>query len=101
MSMEVCPKCGLPKDLCICKEIAKEQQVVKVFTVRRKFGKFATVIEGMNGKEVDLKALSKELKSICACGGTVKTGCVELQGDQKELVKKTLREMGYTLGSKR
>jgi len=41
------------------------------------------------------------LKSICACGGTVKTGCVELQGDQKELVKKTLRDMGYTLGSKR
>ncbi len=93
--MEVCPKCGLPKDLCICKEIAKEQQMVKVLTVKRRFGKITTVIEGINEKEVDLKELSKELKSRCACGGTVKAGCVELQGNQEELVKKTLREMGY------
>ncbi len=95
MNMEVCPKCGLPKDLCICKEIAKEQQMVKVLTVKRRFGKITTVIEGINEKEVDLKELSKELKSRCACGGTVKAGCVELQGNQEELVKKTLREMGY------
>ncbi len=95
MSTEVCPKCGLPQDLCICKEIAKEQQMVKVSTVRRRFGKIITVIKGINGKEVDLRGLSKELKSKCACGGTVKGGCVELQGDQKELVKKALREMGY------
>ncbi len=97
MNMEVCPKCGLPKDLCICKEIAKEQQMVKVLTVKRRFGKITTVIEGINEKEVDLKGLSKELKSRCACGGTVKAGCVELQGNQEELVKKTLREMGYTV----
>jgi len=57
MSREVCPVCGLPKDLCICKEIAKEQQVVNVSTVRRK---------GIDEKEVDLKGLSKELKSRCA-----------------------------------
>ena len=95
--MEVCPKCGLPKDLCICKEIAKEQQMVMVSTVRRRFGKIITVIKGINEKEVDLKGLSKELKARCACGGTVKGGCVELQGNQEELVKKTLREMGYTL----
>jgi len=48
-------------------------------------------------KEVDLKALSKELKSKFACGGTVKDGCIRLQGDKKKLVQKTLREMGYTL----
>ena len=95
MSMEVCPKCGLPKDLCICKEIVKEQQVIKVSTARRRFGKIITIIEGINEKDVDLRGLSKELKSRCACGGTVKAGCVELQGDQKNLVKKTLHEMGY------
>ncbi|MDI6811903.1 MAG: hypothetical protein QMD80_09640 [archaeon] len=37
------------------------------------------------------------MKSRFACGGTVKGGCIELQGNQKEEVKKTLREMGYTL----
>ena len=95
--MEICDKCGLPIDLCICKEIAKEQQIVKVYTLRKKVGKIVTFVEGINEKEVDLKALSKELKSKFACGGTVKDGCIRLQGDNKELVKKTLREMGYTL----
>jgi translation initiation factor 1 len=95
--MEICDKCGLPIDLCICKEIAKEQQLVKVYTLRKKFGKIVTFVEGIDGKEVDLKALSKELKSKFACGGTVKDGCIRLQGNNKESVKKTLREMGYTL----
>ncbi|KAF5427775.1 translation initiation factor 1 [Candidatus Methanophagaceae archaeon] len=98
--MQICDKCGLPSDLCICKEIAKEQQVVRVTTARRRFGKIATVIKGIDKKEVDLKELSKELKSKCACGGTVKDGCVELQGNHKEEVKKALSDMGYTLENK-
>lgn len=95
--MQICDKCGLPIDLCICKEIAKEQQLVKVYTLKKKFGKIVTFVEGINEKEVDLKALSKELKSKFACGGTVKDGCIRLQGDKKKLVQKTLLEMGYTL----
>ncbi len=95
--MPICDKCGLPVDLCICKEIAKEQQVVRVTTAKRRFGKITTVIKGIDEKEVDLKELSKELKSKCACGGTVKDGCVELQGNHREEVKIVLSEMGYTL----
>ncbi len=97
MSKQICDKCGLPVDLCICKEIAKEQQVVNVTTAKRRFGKIATLITGIDEKEVDLKELSKELKSKCACGGTVKDGCVELQGNHREEVKKVLGVMGYTL----
>ncbi len=96
-STQICDKCGLPIDLCICREIAKEQQLVKVTTVKRRFGKITTVIKGIDEKEVDLRSLSKELKSRCACGGTVKGGCVELQGDHTVEVKKALREMGYRL----
>lgn len=95
--MQICNKCGLPTDLCTCKEIAKEQQIVKVYTLKKKFGKIVTFIEGINEKEVDLKALSKELKSQFACGGTVKDGCIRLQGNNMELAKKALRVMGYTL----
>ncbi|MDF2957332.1 MAG: Translation initiation factor 1 [Candidatus Alkanophagales archaeon MCA70_species_1] len=95
--MEVCEKCGLPKDLCVCEEIVKELQRVKVTTTRRRFGKLMTVIEGINAKDIDLRALSKELKTRCACGGTVKDGRIELQGDQTEKVKKVLQEMGYTV----
>ena len=95
--MEICEKCGLPKDLCICKEIAKEQQVVRISTARRRFGKIATIVEGLDSADVDLKELAKELKAKCACGGTVKQGRIELQGDQTKLVRRVLREMGYTV----
>ena len=96
MSKQICDKCGLPVDLCVCKEIVKEQQKIKVFTLTRRFGKIMTVIEGINEKDVNLKGLSKELKSRCACGGTVKKDHIELQGDQKERVMKVLSKMGYS-----
>ena len=38
---EVCQDCGLPKDLCVCETIAKEQQKIEVSTEKRKFGKSA------------------------------------------------------------
>ncbi|MHC1635915.1 MAG: stress response translation initiation inhibitor YciH [Candidatus Methanospirareceae archaeon] len=98
--MQICNKCGLPQDLCVCKEIVKEQQLVRVFLTRRKFGKIMTVIEGIDDKDIDLKELSRELKTRCACGGTVKERHIELQGDQLEKVKKVLSEMGYRLEEK-
>jgi translation initiation factor 1 len=47
---EICPKCGLPKDLCICDILEKEaqQQKIKIFTETRKFGKIVTIVEGIN-----------------------------------------------------
>ena len=27
---EICPTCELPKDICVCTEIGKEQQRIKV-----------------------------------------------------------------------
>ncbi|MHC1566712.1 MAG: stress response translation initiation inhibitor YciH [Candidatus Syntropharchaeia archaeon] len=95
--MEVCDKCGLPKDLCVCEEIVKESQRIKISTAKRRFGKLITRIEGIDDRDIDLKELSKLLKTKCACGGTVKDGCIELQGDQTEKLTKLLTEMGYTI----
>ena len=36
---DVCPKCGLARELCVCETIAKEDQRVVVKTEKRKFGK--------------------------------------------------------------
>ena len=71
---EICPTCGLPKDLCVCQEIVKEEQRIKVRVENRKWHKEVTVIEGINEKEVDLHELSTKLKSKCACGGTIGNG---------------------------
>ncbi len=92
---EVCPTCGLPKDLCVCETIAKEEQRIKVFTVKRKFGKLMTVIDGIDQKQINIKDLAKELKSRLACGGTAKEGKIELQGNHIAKVKKYLIELGF------
>ena len=92
---EICPKCGLPKELCVCEAIAKESQIIKVYVISKKFGKKYTVIEGIDSKEIDIKDLTKKLKTKFACGGTAKEGKIELQGDHKQRVKENLVQMGF------
>jgi len=93
---EICPKCGLPKELCVCEAIAKESQIIKVYIIKKKFGKKYTVIEGIDSKEIDMKDLTKKLKTKFACGGTAKEGKIELQGDHKQRVKENLVQMGFS-----
>ncbi len=93
---EICPKCGLPKELCVCEDIAKPEQKIEIYTSRRRFGKTMTVIKGISSDDIELDELSTTLKSKCACGGTVKDGKIELQGDHTEKVKKILIDMGYS-----
>jgi len=92
---EICPKCGLVKELCVCETIAKENQLIKIFLVRKKFRKFSTIIEGIDQKEIDIKDLARKLKGQFACGGTVKKGNIELQGDHKNKIKGILINMGF------
>jgi len=92
---EICQKCGLVKELCVCEIIAKESQLIKVYVERKKFQKFSTIIEGIDEKEIDLRELAKKLKEKLACGGTAKEGKIELQGDHKSKVKEILLGMGF------
>ena len=93
---DICPICGLPKDLCVCETIAKESQAIKIYVDRKKYGKKYTIIEGIDKKEIDLKDLTKKLKAQFACGGTAKEGRIELQGEHIQKVKKTLIKMGFS-----
>lgn len=92
---EICPKCGLVKELCVCEAIAKESQLINVFLERKKFRKFYTIIEGIDQKDIDIKDLAKKLKGKLACGGTAKEGKIELQGDHKNKIKEILVGMGF------
>ena len=95
---EICPICGLPKELCMCEEIAREQQSVRISIDSRRYGKTVTVIDGIDGNDIDIADLAKTLKSRCAAGGTCKDGRIELQGDHKKKVKAVLEEMGFGAG---
>jgi translation initiation factor 1 len=96
--MDICPKCGLPKQACVCEEIAKSEQRIQVETVKRKFGKVITLVSGV-GHGVNIKELAKSLKQELACGGTVKNNVIELQGDHKRRVKPILVRLGFPEGS--
>lgn len=96
---KICQICGLVEELCVCETIAKESQKIMVYIERKKFNKNYTIIEGIDAKDIDLKDLAKRLKSALACGGTIKEGKIELQGEHKQKAKKILVEYGFALGA--
>ena len=78
---------------CVCKEIAKTDQQIEVKTEKRRFGKIATLVTGLEG---DIKEIAKKLKNELACGGTVKDGVIELQGNHKDKVRPVLIKAGFS-----
>lgn len=91
----VCQTCGLPEEICVCEEIAREQQRIQIYTAQRRYGKTVTIVEGINAGDIDMDQLTKDLKAACACGGTFKDGKVELQGDHRRRAKEVLEKMGF------
>jgi len=91
---DICPKCGLPRNLCICQQIAKEQQKIKVRIDNRRFGKMVTLVSGF-GEDVKVDELIKAMKKALACGGTIKKNEIELQGNHKRRVKEILLSQGF------
>ncbi|MCD6502839.1 MAG: stress response translation initiation inhibitor YciH [Euryarchaeota archaeon] len=93
------PILGLPEDIFEFEKISIETMEVKIYTDKRKYGKIVTIVEGIDEKAVDAEALLKELKTKCACGGTLKDGKIILQGDHKDRVQKILEEKGFIIRS--
>jgi translation initiation factor 1 len=85
---------GLPNQSDVFEEIAKTDQKIVVSTVARRYGKLATLVSGFDNK-VDIKSTAKALKEKLACGGTVKDGVIELQGNHKKQVKNILIKLGF------
>lgn len=97
--MEVCSVCGLPKDLCVCQTLAREEQQITISVAKRRFGKLTTIVKGLDEKTIDLKDLAKKLKNKLACGGTAKNGTIELQGKHVDKVKEELIKLGFNENS--
>jgi len=59
-------------------------------------GKTVTVVSGFVGIGLSEKEqLSKKMRAACGCGGTVKDGAIEIQGDQREKIAAILTDAGF------
>lgn len=57
-------------------------------------GKGVCLITGIDADDAALTTLAAELKKKCGCGGSVKDGVIEIQGDKRELIKSLLEAKG-------
>jgi translation initiation factor 1 len=59
-------------------------------------GKTVTIVTGFTGIGLPEKeSLAKKMRNACGCGGTVKDGEIEIQGDQREKIAQILTEAGF------
>jgi translation initiation factor 1 len=99
----MCPRCNKPIGQCICKQQEAAIKGNGVVTVGRETkgrkGKGVTVVSGVPLGPEELKALATELKQKCGCGGTIKDGVIEIQGEQRDKIVEALIKKGF--GAKR
>ena len=59
-------------------------------------GKTVTIVDGFAGiGRPEKDQLVKRMRAACGCGGTVKDGRIEIQGDQRDAVSRILAEAGF------
>jgi len=75
-----------------------EHQKLKVsLDKKQRAGKVVTLVTGFEGKQEDMLELSKQLKSLCGTGGSVKDDVIIVQGDNKQKIFQWLQKNGYKL----
>lgn len=59
-------------------------------------GKTVTLVSGFIGIGANEKEqLAKRMRNACGCGGTVKDGAIEIQGDQRDKIAEILTAAGF------
>lgn len=59
-------------------------------------GKAVTIVKGFTGIGLpEKKELAKMMRKACGVGGTLKDGCIEIQGDKRDEVKRILEDAGF------
>ena len=97
----LCPQCLRTVANCICgnsKPAATGDGIVRLHReTKGRGGKAVTLIKGLPLSGEALKALASQLKKKCGVGGSLKDDIIEIQGDQRELLKGELEKLGYAV----
>lgn len=62
--------------------------------LEKRGNKKVTVVLNLNKGPEDARNLATQLKRVCGCGGTIKEGIIEIQGDRVDQVRSELRRLG-------
>jgi translation initiation factor 1 len=100
----MCEGCRQSVSDCKCSEITEQQRIAELDGIVRihretkgRKGKGVTLIKGLPLDTKALKVLAKSMKQQCGTGGAVKEGVIEIQGDQREILKALLEKKNYTV----
>ena len=91
----ICQKCGLPKEICVCKDIVRENQNIIICTEKRKYQKTVTIISELNMEKSDLLNIARFLKIHLACGGGIHGSSITLQGNHLNKIEDLLVLKGF------
>jgi len=79
------------------KTLPANEQILKIKPDKKhRAGKVVTIVSGFVMKEPEIEALSKQLKSFCGTGGTVKDKEIIIQGDNKQKILQWLQKNGFS-----
>jgi translation initiation factor 1 len=97
----MCPQCRQPQAACLCSAAPARPLGDGIVRVSRETqgrkGKTATVVRGLPLGDAELADLGRRLKALCGCGGTVKDGVIEVQGEHRDRVAQFLQQAGWTV----
>ncbi len=96
----MCPACRQPIAACVCNQQAAPagDGIVRVSSeTKGRAGKGVTLVKGLALDPAALTQTARQLKAACGCGGTVKDGVIEIQGDHVERVIERLKQAGWTV----
>ena len=97
----MCPACRRPVADCSCVVPPVAHAVDGIVRVsretQRRAGKDVTIVRGLPLDAAALAQAARQLKAACGCGGTVKDGAIEVQGDHRDRVAEHLTAQGWTV----
>ena len=71
------------------------QQSPLICRYEKRKGKPITIIDGYTGADSDFKALTSKLKKEFSVGGSYKKDSIIIQGDYRDQIMVSLKEMGF------
>lgn len=99
---QLCPACEKALSSCQCAELAEQERLKNldgIVRIRRETagrrGKGVTTIQGVPLNKEELKSLTAALKKRCGTGGALKDNIIEIQGDQRTVIKTLLEAKGF------